>query len=133
MAPLTDSWGLGADDIEAARDGTVWISLSWSKDSRCCSLSTEALVARYDGQRWTAYGKDDGLDVEDQDVGQLSLAIAPDGSVWLSGPRGLASFRDGRWTVRYAGGYIGRIAYAPDGTLWASGELGVIRIVDPPH
>lgn len=59
----------------------------------------------------------------------LGLAVAPDGTVWVSGGSGVFSFDGVEWTRRFdysAGG----VAVAPDGTVWIGGGPWLARWED---
>ncbi len=78
---------------------------------------------------WTAYGVDDGLAHHTI----RSIAVAADGTVWVSTKTGMSYFDGESWTTlhdiseRFMQGewVTRRLAIAADGTVWASGVFAV--------
>jgi ligand-binding sensor domain-containing protein len=76
-------------------------------------------LARFDGEGWTSYDKL-----------AIFLAVAPDGTLWITGWEGLQSssyvahFDGKEWTTYYTDELfqdsLARIAVTPDGSLWGS-------------
>jgi ligand-binding sensor domain-containing protein len=149
-----ESWqdvGKMALSIAAAQDGTVWVSgweggedsyyvayydgSEWTKvldrllasltvmpDGSVWGLDGERGLVRFDGESWEPVaGADDssayGL-----------LAVAPDGTLWLSGPAGLAHLDSGAWTS-YSQQIEGvrSMAVAPDGSIWLGTGGGAVH------
>ncbi|MFI5040772.1 MAG: hypothetical protein ACHQNA_02810 [Acidimicrobiales bacterium] len=122
-------------------DGTAWSippgDASWASDSaRRASSDAGAveLVAATDGSVWMAAGglahfsatswtsvQSDAVTI----TGTVALAVAPDGTVWLTTPGGLARFDGRAWTVyNVAQGLMAAavtaVAASRDGVLVAS-------------
>jgi hypothetical protein len=140
--------GLVSDDVTAlafAPDGTLWVAMrggvnrfdgiAWETVARREDLHVGSVrdivftpdgaawmangftLARFDGQSWTSYEKLVN-----------SLALAPDGAIWMNGWEGLqgseyvARFDGESWTTyrsadSYPGGFtVG--AVTPDGSVW---------------
>jgi hypothetical protein len=61
------------------------------------------------------------------------LALAPDGSIWVTGSRGVGHYQDGRWTVssreQLGLGFNTEVAVAHDGTVWVAGSTKLLRRV----
>ena len=78
---------------------------------------------------WTTYTEDDGL----ASNWVYSIAVAPDGVVWVGTDEGGVSRFDGElWTVhpcrdRLASDFIKGITQAPDGALWFGTTGGISR------
>ena len=122
-APTTTTTAptLGVDHIRAWSPPFVAVSAeeAWAFDTGI----DWAGVARFrDGTwAWAWFTFDTDLPGFEA-VGQArsGLAVAPDGTVWVSGPGGVFSFDGVEWTRRFdyaAGG----VAVAPDGTVWVEG------------
>ncbi len=124
MRPVEDASATVFDNVVAAPDGAVWVTIdATSTDGSCCPPADPATeVARFDGRRWEVFGNADGLPSDN--VG-LSLAIGPDGAAWLSTSRGLFRYDGQRWSPALGDAYFGRVSVAADGTLWFSGGSGV--------
>jgi hypothetical protein len=79
-------------------------------------------LGRFDGSDWTFFGADqivrDGS----------SLAVGPDGLVWVTSWDSLYSFDGARWTLRLEQQFpylIRLVDVAPDGTVWYVDKEGV--------
>lgn len=59
------------------------------------------------------------------------LALAPDGTIWATGSRGVGHHHDGRWTVssreQLGIGFNTDVAVAHDGTVWVAGSTKLLR------
>jgi len=95
-------------------------------------------VYRYDGETWEQFTTSEGLH---HDV-VTSIAVGPDGAVWLSGGTGLdaltlSRFDGSAWrTVGSPGGVSNStdvesltLAVAEDGTVWAASNAGTLRLL----
>ena len=71
------------------------------------------------GRVHALYTKRNGL-VDNQ---VLSLATAPDGTVWVGSSEGLSRFHGGSWN-RYTGTGVPTLAVVSDGTLWVGTPFG---------
>jgi ligand-binding sensor domain-containing protein len=101
-------------DIAINNKGTVWISSSKG-------------MSQYDGQKWKTYREED-YGMVFGNGGPISLAIAPDGSVW-GGLWGFAvvHIKDDKLSVYWIGQsytrfgpFVDSIGVGPDGKLWVS-------------
>jgi ligand-binding sensor domain-containing protein len=118
-------------DIAIAPDG-VWVGSQYG-------------VSHFDGDSWITYTHFDGNWVnyasdESTPTGHVvssvrAVAVTPDGTVWVGGEMGIASFDGTRWTTHSdstlldTGGChiaVRSIAVGQDGKLWASTYLGLI-------
>lgn len=141
-----------------ARDGSLWIGTNGGGVTRLRNGKTETfgveqglpsdIVAGLaeDGQGTIWIGTSDGLTawrdgkvqrtwraVEGEEYAILSLAAAPDGTVWIGGRNsGLFAFRHGAITPEGALGNITVFALRcdPDGTLWVGAGDGLHRITN---
>jgi len=104
--------------------GAVWCGTVWDG------------VMRFDGSAWASYTRDDGL----ADNWIRSIAIAPDGAVWIGGYHaygphwgqqfyagGVSRFDGDAWTTYtekdgLASDAVKCIAVGDDGTVWAGAE-----------
>lgn len=69
---------------------------------------------------------------EFEDVAPVDeLALAPDGSIWVTGSRGIGHYKNGRWTVssreQLGLGFNTDVAVAHDGTVWIAGSTKLLR------
>lgn len=130
MRPVEESSGAVFGNVVAAPDGAVWVTIDrTSTPGNCCRPADPATqVARFDGGRWEVFGTANGLP---SDNVELSLAVGPDDTAWLSTTHGLFSFDGKRWSPVLEGEAYGRVSAAPDGTLWLSGLSVVARISAP--
>jgi ligand-binding sensor domain-containing protein len=98
-------------DIAFAAGGAVWVA-------------TPFKLGRFDGKTWTTI-----------DRMPASIALAPDGTLWVSGWEGLqtswyvARYDGHTWTstntVDQFGGMMTQLVFAPDGILWgATNRIG---------
>lgn len=75
-------------------------------------------------QTYTRYTTDDGLPANTG-----SIAIAPDGTVWLGTSLGLAHFEGSKWITYSAGpllrGGLRAMAVAPNGSVWIGNDDGI--------
>lgn len=59
------------------------------------------------------------------------LALAPDGTIWVTGSRGVGHHQGGRWTVssreQLGLGFNTDVAVAHDGTVWVAGSTKLLR------
>jgi hypothetical protein len=59
------------------------------------------------------------------------LALAPDGTIWVTGSRGVGHYRGGRWTLesreQLGLGFNTNVAVANDGTVWVAGSTKLLR------
>jgi signal transduction histidine kinase/ligand-binding sensor domain-containing protein len=89
--------------IAQSKDGYIWIG-------------TETGLLRFDGVRflpWTPPGWEQTIDPE-----VISLLAASDGTLWIGMSNHLASWRDGKLTVRAVRGHINRIVEDHLGRIW---------------
>lgn len=125
VRPLGGSADVGVQKVAVAPNGDVWVALDGAYDSAGNALRPPA-IARWDGTSWTVFGQEDGLT---PGAYFQDLAVAPDGTVWVSTYNGLARFDGARWTLLFPGhGFGGRISVAPDGTIFAVGASGIERL-----
>jgi len=106
--------------IKAAPNGDVWI-LGTTGDFG------QPVFARFDGAAWKLDWPwaDPNSDLASR-LGPLhSLAVGPDGVVWVGGEGGLASFDGTDWTVLIEGRGVFSLDVAPDGTLWYADDYGI--------
>jgi ligand-binding sensor domain-containing protein len=111
---------LPADQISALAvtpDGAVWIGTSGQG------------LARFDGQRWLAFSKQDGLADDFINV----VTVGPDGGVWVGTEEGLSVLDGLHWrTFTTADGLPDRrvraVAVAADGTVWIGTPRGAARL-----
>jgi ligand-binding sensor domain-containing protein len=103
--------------IHAAPDGGIWAG-TWGGG-----------VARYDGKRWSNFGRDDGL------AGNIVYSIAQDaqGVFWFGTSNGVSRYDGNTWrTIGAAEGlldsHVYALAIAPNGDVWAGTKRGVARI-----
>lgn len=80
-------------------------------------------IAFFDGDKWTLFsGKDYGFPDKPND-----MAIAPDGTVWLSGRQAISRYQNGRWDVfpipRMSTTAFTRLAVDPSGVVWLATPL----------
>lgn len=85
-------------------------------------------VARFDGEAWTTYTRDDGLPANMV----ASLAAGDDGAVWAGTLEGVGRFADGRWASFVTGegpafDPISPVATDDVGVLWVAASDGVSR------
>lgn len=147
--------GTNVHALALAPDGTIWAGAgctvrrfdgqSWQTLADCQVLNGNVndIAFTPDGAAWLAGGGlglayFDGRDWATYDKLAISLAVAPDGALWVTGWEGrqdsfyLAHF-DGRdWTTYKTsdtvGGGVGPIAITPDGAVWGpSGDDGLAR------
>lgn len=107
----------GVTDIAQGPDGLLW-------------LGTGAGLYRFDGVRFEKFAPP-GVTFPDQDV--YSLAMAPDGSLWVGWRiRGVTRIKDGEVTSYGTQGPLHNgstwsFAFEPDGTVWSAGIAGLSR------
>jgi ligand-binding sensor domain-containing protein len=114
--PLGDSDAVGVSSIAIAPNGDVWATLQVDSNP-----TPTATVGRYDGSTWTLYGSEEGI----PGAWANRVAVARDGSVWLTTDAGVARFDGQRWTTRFAGQWFDALAIARDGTVWLTGPSGL--------
>ena len=111
------SLGHSLGSLVATPDGAVW------------GIESERGLVRFTGETWEQVLGADGQPVYG------SLAVAPDGALWVNGQGELARF-DGsasvttggqRWTVYPAVEGVQAMAVAPDGTVWLGTGSGVVQ------
>lgn len=60
-----------------------------------------------------------------------ALAVAPDGTIWVTGSRGVGHHQDGRWTItsreQLGLGFDTDVAVGHDGTVWVAGSTKLLR------
>jgi hypothetical protein len=111
--------------VAVAHDGALW-------------FGTGRGVSRFDGQHWTHYtsqGASLGLEPEGDSLADdwvTSIAVTPDGALWLGMRRGISRLAGGSWTTYtirdgLAGDMIWSMAVAPNGMLWAGTDHGLSR------
>ena len=88
-------------------DGLLWGTIP---DSRLASFDGQSWG---DERSWTPYSRADGLPLDEA----LTLAVAPDGALWVGTSSGAARF-DGAWTVYVAGEAVRAIAFGRQGDVW---------------
>jgi ligand-binding sensor domain-containing protein len=131
-------WEGAQDSYFVARfDGETWTkmldsnlgSLVATPDGAGWGVDSERGLVRFTGETWEPVLGADGQPVYG------SLAAAPDGALWVSGPGGLARF-DGSASLTTGGqGWadhpvvegVQAVAVAPDGTVWLGASNGVVR------
>jgi hypothetical protein len=84
-------------------------------------------LRKLEGERVTEvvrFGFDDVAPVDE-------LAIAADGTIWVTGSRGVGHYHGGRWTVssreQLGLGFNTDVAVAHDGTVWVAGSTKLLR------
>lgn len=103
--------------VDVAPNGDAWFVF-------CGDENGGAAVARLSGSQWTVFSDADGIGARG---GGDSLAIGPDGSVWVTGIGGLQRF-DGRgWRPYFGELWFDSVRVAPDGAVWAVGTSGLVR------
>jgi len=109
---------LGVDCLLQDRAGFIWVG-------------TESGLFRYDGARYTEFGRSDGL----PGIWVKALREDSSGRLWVGTTDGLAySAGDGRFrTVRLRGqdlriGYNSTLSTSPDGKIYAVTQLGLVAI-----
>ena len=112
--------------IKAAPNGDVWI-LGTTIDFG------QPVFARFDGAAWTVDWPwaDPTSDLASRLAPLHSLAVGPDGVVWVGGEGGLASFDGTDWTVLIEGRGVFSLDVAPDGTLWYVDDYGIHTLDTP--
>lgn len=113
LGPVVDATALTLAD-----SGSVW-------------AATTLGVVRYNGTEWDSWSGDDVLPAPNV----TSVAIGPDGAVWvakLPGLPGVARFDGERWTSwtsddGLASGNVWSVAVGDDGIVWAGTRKGVSR------
>jgi ligand-binding sensor domain-containing protein len=118
-----------AGDIQAialAPDGTAWFG---------CVGGVSRLTRTDDQELWMTYTAEDGLpeDLVAEVAAVNSIAVAPDGVVWVGTDHdGIARF-DGEAWITYteddglASNLVNAVDVAPDGTVWVATHSGVSR------
>ncbi len=102
--------------ITQTRDGYIW-------------LGTQEGLARFDGLRFTVFGKQDAPELTENDI--PALLEARDGTLWIGTSSGLVSSKEGRFT-RYsqqpaiAEKSIHAIVQTHDTNLWIGTTKGLI-------
>jgi ligand-binding sensor domain-containing protein len=103
----TDSYPGGFLVGAVTPDGLLWGTVG------------ERRLASFDGLSWgdegswTLYSRADGLALDEV----LSVAVAPDGALWVGTTYGAARF-DGAWTAYTTGHVVRAIAFGPEGEVW---------------
>jgi len=140
-----DDLGGSVQTLEVAPDGTVWAGArgkvarfsgqSWQAiltDCQCTSGLVSDFAFTPDGNVWIATMHNlfrfDGQSLSTYDRLANRLAVARDGSLWVSGWEGrqdseyVARFDGANWTTYYMAesrqGWVGNIVPGPDGLLW---------------
>jgi len=105
---------LAADRVAVDRDGGVWVGLVVR------SAPGSRSVARYARGAWRTYTSSDAYPLSGE---VLSIAPAPDGSVWIVTRTGVTRFDGHSWSTFDAAAigfaHTGSVAFGPDGTVWA--------------
>lgn len=103
--------------VTIARDGIVWIG------------TLDSGLAAFDGKRWRAFGKAEGL------PGSRIFALHEDaqGQLWIGTDKGLVRRAEGRFSALgpddgLVGSAVFSVAAPADGTLWVGGNGGVAHI-----
>ncbi|MBP1706171.1 MAG: two component regulator propeller domain protein, partial [Chloroflexi bacterium] len=117
----------GVSALATAPNGDLWVAWQGTQDAE--GTMAPGTVARYDGSRWTLFGKADGV----PDGYPSTIAVGPDGTIWVATDPGLARFDGIRWAVDGRWDFGGPASVAPDGTVFAVGPSGLARIADPGH
>jgi hypothetical protein len=89
-------WGVIEDGHLASFDGSSW----------------------GDEESWTVYPRAHGFALDEV----LTLALAPDGALWVGTSHGAARF-DGTWTAHATGHAVRAIAFGPEGEVWLENTL----------
>lgn len=95
--------------IVQTRDGYIW-------------LATQEGLARFDGVRFTVFGKKNTKEIGHSDI--RALHEGRDGSLWIgTGGGGLARLKDGRFTAYttkegLSGNIVRSLCEGRDGSLW---------------
>ena len=114
-------------DITIAPNGDIWAGLQNTSEREVLG------IARYNGESWTTFTKDDGL------IGNYidDIAIGPDGIVWVFGAdqdqyrvinKGLSWYDGEKWSsqinIPLPHGWAHGMEVASDGALWCGGQSG---------
>ena len=158
MDPIGDGADRAVDMLAVAPDGSLWVHLHGcvgpvkfrlSGTENPCAVVRDPYLAHLVGDSWTVYTSTDGVPMLGQPGAIVGdLAIAPDGTVWMSAVCGspndpcdgtreddrLWAFgRDG-WRsylpIGTGDGEVWDLDAAPDGTIWVTLRDGLYRI-DP--
>jgi ligand-binding sensor domain-containing protein len=104
-------YGIVVDGI-----GDIYV-VGWDRENEIASLH------RYDGTSWSSW------EIEGR---RSSLAVAPDGSVWLAeGEGGVFNIREGQWSEDLTDGSpiegINDVLVGLDGSIWVATDTGAWR------
>jgi len=111
-------------DVAIAPDG-VWVGSQYGISHFAGTWTT---YTYFDGN-WVNYATDESMPTSYVMSSVRTVAVAPDGTVWLGGEMGITSFDGARWTTHSnstlldtEGHHIAarNIAIGHDGTLWVS-------------
>jgi ligand-binding sensor domain-containing protein len=111
-------------DIAVSANGKVWAGFEKA------TQRSRGGVAQFDGKKWTLYTDQNGW----TENTIASIAIAPDGGVWVSTRHGEISRFDGEIWQSYpaiheaVGDISPRLAVGTDGSLWAGIFTAALRL-----
>ena len=124
--PSSPMGPVGVYDLEVAPNGDLWVAGFEGDDAHPGEDEGDVVLARYDGAEWTTY---DWPFIRPAASLWFDLAVGPDGTLWVSFPRGLGSYDGTTWSLRAAtvtgGTTPGSVDVAPDGTVWYADEEGL--------
>jgi hypothetical protein len=112
-------------DMTATPDGDVWV-VGGDVLTDADAQPAEPWFARFDGAAWTVV---DGP-AWSTAAYAVSMAAAPDGSLWIATNTGLARFDGSAWIVRYPAVSFSGVSVAPDGAVWVGGPAGIARLAE---
>ena len=120
-----------AGSVLAARDGSVWLGTvdglnRWNNGQITIYRKRRRLLPRRDGEKLVREVIDEGL--PDDYAG--SLLQDRQGRIWVSTPRGVAYFENGRFipVSSVPGGYVHAIAEDSAGDIWIAPDQGLFHL-----
>lgn len=121
--------GLMPQAMTVGPGGSVWVV------TRKADV-TQGTLARFDGASWTVFSAPAEAAVD----AWGTMAIGPDGTVWLAGNEHpgadkyeglLFSFDGASWTRDRVGNEVSALEVASDGTLWVGVDGSLVRFTPP--